>query len=145
MENDYDHHLPIVSHFPLSIFHPVMTKSRISADRVLLGILGTSSTSSVLLREWNRFLRNAGIDGSMDRYPCTAAALPECLSAMVHFDRRGYIVTRSLQKEIIVLMDRLDSSAVKRNAVDTVVNDGGVLVGYFLDNDAERRRDVWLT
>jgi hypothetical protein len=122
----------------------VMTKSRISSTRVLLGVLGKSSKSSEILREWNRFLREQGIDGSMDRYPCTAITLPERLSEMLHFDRRGYIVAESLQKIMKDFMDRLDSSSREHNAVDTIVNDRGIFTGYWTNNDDMCRKDLWL-
>ncbi|OGJ62000.1 hypothetical protein A3C37_00670 [Candidatus Peribacteria bacterium RIFCSPHIGHO2_02_FULL_53_20] len=120
-----------------------MTKSRISSSRLLLGVLGKSSKSSLILREWNRFLREQGIDGSMDRYPCTESMLPERLSEMLHFDRRGYIVTESLHSSIAALMDRLDPSAEERKSVDTVVNDGGMLIGYWTAEDDLSRRALW--
>lgn len=122
-----------------------MTKSRISTTRVLLGVLGASSQSSKILREWNRMLRAEKIDGSMDRYPCTAATLPERLSEMLHFDRRGYIISPALQEPIVPLMDILDTSAKKRGEVDTVVNDGGVLTGHWTGDTDERRRELWFS
>ncbi len=110
---------------------------------MLLGVLGASSQSSKILREWNRMLREESIDGSMDRYPCTALTLPERLSEMLHFDRRGYIIIPALHQPILPLMDILDASAQKRGAVDTVVNDGGVLKGYWTDNNNDQRISVW--
>lgn len=100
--------------------------------------------SSAILRKWNGFLRESDIDGSMDRYPCTEAMIPERLSEMLHFDRRGYIVSASLQIPVAAFMDRLDASAQKCNAVDTVVNDGGVLIGYWTDGDDALRQEFLL-
>lgn len=122
-----------------------MTKSRISTTRVLLGVLGASSQTSKILREWNRMLREEKIDGSMDRYPCTAVTLPERLSEMLHFDRRGYIIIPALHQPILPLMDILDTSAKKRGAVDTVVNNGGVLTGHWTNDDDALRQELWLS
>lgn len=120
-----------------------MTKSRTSTTRILLGVLGKSANSAKILREWNHFLREQGINGSMDRYPCSTATLPERLSEMLHFDRRGYIVATPLQQCVAGCMDRLDASAEAQNAVDTIVNDGGVLTGFWTEDNDERRRALW--
>ncbi len=120
-----------------------MTKSRISADRVLLGILGKLPDSGTVLSEWNRYMRAAGMDGSMDRYPCTEKTIPERLSQMMHFDRRGYIVAPFLQKALISFMDALDVSAKEKQIVDTIVNNGGILTGYWFDGDDGSRRKLW--
>lgn len=120
-----------------------MTKSRTATGRILLGILGKSSQSSRILREWNKFLRESGIDGSLDRYPCTENTIPERLSEMLHFDRCGYIVAEPLQKNMMGFMDHLDSSTQEHKAVDTVVNDGGVLTGFWTNSDDTRRKDLW--
>lgn len=120
-----------------------MTKPRTSVERVLLGILGKSHDSGAVLREWNSFLLAVGIDGTMDRYSCTEKAIPERLSEMVHFDRRGYIVTSSLQSAVLHTMDRLDISALQRQKVDTILNTGGVLTGYWTGGDSAWRREIW--
>ncbi len=125
------------------IHNTFVTKPRISTDRVLLGILGRCPDSSAVLREWNVLLRSAGIDGSMDRYPCSEQTIPERLSEMVHFDRRGYIVASSLQSAMLHAMDNLDPSTVSSQKVDTILNDGGVLTGYFVEGDHSLRRQIW--
>ncbi len=122
-----------------------MTKPRISSDRILLGVLGSSADSSAILREWNSYLRAAGIDGSMDRYPCSEKTIPERLSEMVHFDRLGYIVVPSLQSAMLQEMDDLDSSATESQKVDTILNDNGVLTGYFTNGESALRRELWFT
>jgi shikimate dehydrogenase len=124
-------------------FPCAMTKPRISNERILLGILGKSPDASAVLREWNSFFRSAGIDGSMDRYPCTEKTIPERLSEMVHFDRRGYIVASALQTAMLSPMDTLDGSAIQSHKVDTIINDNGVLTGYFTNGDSALRRELW--
>lgn len=120
-----------------------MTKPRISSDRILLGVLGSSADSSAILREWNSYLRSAGIDGSMDRYPCSEKTIPERMSEMVHFDRRGYIVAPALQTAMLSAMDNLDSSTTESQKVDTIFNEGGVLTGYCVAGDDTVRRNIW--
>jgi shikimate 5-dehydrogenase len=122
-----------------------MTKPRVSTERILLGVLGSSADSSAILREWNSYLRSAGIDGSMDRYPCSEKTIPERMSEMVHFDRRGYIVAPALQTAMLSAMDTLDSSAIQSHKVDTIINDNGVLTGFWMNGDSSSRRELWFT
>lgn len=120
-----------------------MTKSRTSPDRLLFGYLGKDVQTAATLKLWNALFHKRGVDASMDRYPCTVAKLPERLSEMMHFDRRGYIVAKSLQQAVGAFMDYLDASTTNRG-VDTIVNDGGVFTGYWMNGDDERRWELWL-
>lgn len=104
-----------------------MTKPRTSVHRELYGFIGTSAEAAQVLREWNRHFREQGIDASMDFYPTTAENLPERLSEMFHFDRRGYVVGKDLSKAIIPLLDHVEPQARRR--VVFVWNGGGVLYG----------------
>lgn len=71
-----------------------------------------------------------GIDASFAFYRTSVNDLPLRLSEMFHLERRGYIVAPELQKAIVPLLDSIDNSANERGVVDTVVNEGGVLVGF---------------
>ncbi|MDP7477205.1 MAG: hypothetical protein QF442_02030 [Candidatus Peribacteraceae bacterium] len=92
-------------------------------------------------RYWNSRFEEEGIDAFLDHYPTKEEELPERLSEMFHHDRRGYIVGKALQQAIIPLLDSIDSSAGE-GSVDTVVNDGGVLIGYVC-NDNIKRWNLW--
>ena len=83
------------------------------------------------------------MDAFMDYYPTKEGNLTERLSEMFHFDRRGYIVGKSLQKAIISLLDGLDTSASEEGSVDTVVNEEGVLIGYFCGDNRAKRMELW--
>lgn len=121
-----------------------MTKPRTNPDRQLFGVIGTVDDVSALRKQWNTFFEAQGMDAFMDYYPTPEAELPERLSEMFHFDRRGYIVGKPLQKAIIPLLDQLDESAREEGSVDTVANIGGVLTGYFLSCNFEQQKEVWL-
>jgi len=105
-----------------------VTKPRSSTHRELFGIIGQMPGVSKILREWNAAFRAQGIDASLDFYPTTVTNLPERLSEMFHFDRRGYIVGTSLQKVIIPLLDFVEPAA-RRRGVKYVSNAGGALHG----------------
>ncbi|MDD5026232.1 MAG: hypothetical protein PHH13_02525 [Candidatus Peribacteraceae bacterium] len=116
-----------------------MTRPRIDPHRELYGILGSMPTLRLLLRKWNEYFRSQGMNAFMDRYPATTGQLPERLSEMFHFDRRLYIVGKKLQKAILPLLDAVDAPV--KGGVDCVVNEGGVLKGYWVGeglDDPER-------
>ncbi|HBH20083.1 MAG TPA: hypothetical protein DDX11_03885 [Candidatus Peribacter riflensis] len=123
-----------------------MTKPRPSPHRELYGIIGHVPDASRILKQWNAAFRERGIDASLDVYPTTEKNLPERLSEMFHFDRRGYLVGNDLSKVIIPLLDRVEPAARRRpssakasegEGVAFVWNEGGILKG--------ERSDVNLT
>jgi shikimate 5-dehydrogenase len=116
-----------------------MTKPRTNPTRELLGIIGTIEDVSEEKRWWNARFKEEGIDAFMDNYPTKEQELPERLSEMFHFDRRGYIVGKALSKAIISLLDHLDASAAGEGRVDVVVNTGGIMTGY----SGQNREELW--
>jgi len=119
-----------------------MTKPRTNPNRELFGIIGTVDDVSGEKKWWNAQFKDKGIDAFMDSYPTKEKELPERLSEMFHFDRRGYIIGNPLQEAIIPLLDQLDSS-VGEGRVDFVANTGGVMTGYACA-DREKMWNIWL-
>jgi len=122
-----------------------MTKPRTSVDREIFGILGSIPNRSDVQRKWNEYFAERRMDAFMDHYPTTEKLLPERLSEMFHFDRRGYIVGDSLSTAVIPLLDGLDGSSRQSKKVNTVLNDGGVLIGFWTEGDdpVESRLLAW--
>ncbi len=116
-----------------------MTKSR-NDDRLIFGLLGSMPKAQAA---WEKRFRDMGVNACMSKYPTEAANLPERLSEMFHFDRRGYLVAANLQKDILPLLDVLDASARTHGLSDTVVNCAGVLHGFFFGTDDEARAQAW--
>jgi shikimate 5-dehydrogenase len=112
-----------------------MTKPRTSIHREIYGILGSHPQAAELRRAWERWFREKQIDATLERYPATVANLPERLSEMFHFDRRAYIIGPALQQAIIPLLDRLDDQAEEEGSIDTVMNEGGLMVGYWFGDE----------
>lgn len=106
-----------------------MTKPRTNPSRELFGIIGSLPDTSQQRQWWNAQFAEQGIDAFMDHYPTTVRELPERLSEMFHFDRRGYIVGKALQKAVISYLDVVDSS-VGQGSVAWLHNDSGVITGY---------------
>jgi shikimate 5-dehydrogenase len=110
----------------------------------VFGLLG-SKCSGQIRKVWNAFLKERGVDGFFDFYPTkTCEQLELRLSEMFLLHRRGYVIGEQFQETVIPLLDRLDTSAEKKGAVDTVVNDGGVFVGYWIGDSADARLSLWL-
>src|SRR3989339_871006 len=91
-----------------------MTKPRTSTHRELYGLIGSIPDVSNVLKVWNAYFREEGIDAVMNLYPTTVKNLPERLSEMFHFDRRAYIVGNNLSKAIIPLLDQVEPEARRR-------------------------------
>jgi shikimate 5-dehydrogenase len=109
-----------------------MTKTRISPDRELYGILGSHPDVSRLQSTWNAYFAKNAMDAFMDKYPTTVTTMHERLSEMFHFDRRAYIVGPTLQEAIIPFLDTCSEARV-----NCVVNTRGVFRGYLIDDPFE--------
>lgn len=120
-----------------------MTKPRDNPNRELFGVLGSLKNTSAEKKWWNARFAEEGIDAFLDYYPTKEEELPERLSEMFHFDRRGYIVADSLQKAIVPLLDSLDESAKKGGKASVITNKGGILIGAF-EHDREEIWKMWI-
>lgn len=122
-----------------------MTKPRTSVSREIFGILGSVPNRSHVQRAWNEYFQSHQMDAFMDHYPTVEKLLPERLSEMFHFDRRGYIVSSRLSEAVVPLLDRLDGSAQRAQRVNTVFNEGGILIGFWIEGDdsVHGRLSVW--
>lgn len=112
--------------------------------QVVCGLIGPSCASQARTR-WNELFREKNIPAFFDFYRTkTKEDLELRLSEMFLLERRGYVMAPELQTMIVPLLDRLDDTAKQTERVDTVVNDGGVLVGYSCGSD-EKRLAVWFS
>ncbi len=88
-------------------------------------------------KRWNQLFLDRGIDAFFDFYPTrTSQDLELRFSEMFLHERRGYLLTESLQISAVKLLDIPDASVIRSGKVDVVVNDGGVLTGYFIGESA---------
>lgn len=80
---------------------------------------------------WNARIREQGLDAFFDFYPTvTERDLTLRLAEMFHLERTAYLLSESLQKVVRPLLDRIDSSVSDGKAIDTVINCGGILIGF---------------
>jgi shikimate dehydrogenase len=83
----------------------------------------------------NAAFRKFGLDFCYVTFRVKSAALKEAVAGLRALNIRGFNVTIPHKVSVIPLLDSLDPLAAKIGAVNTVVNDGGLLKGY--NTDAE--------
>ncbi len=112
----------------------------------VFGLVGPSCKGQAR-KIWNALLKKEGIDGFFDFYRAkNSYDLVTRLSEMFLLERRGYLLDESLQESAAELMDMLTAEAKHAGRIDTVKNERGVLIGYFLDKaDPEAILKVWMT
>ncbi len=81
----------------------------------------------------NAAFRKLGLDYIYVPFRVKKEDLKETVESLRTLYVRGFNVTIPHKVAIIPFLDRLDSVAEKIGAVNTVVNDGGVLIGYNTD------------
>ena len=111
--------------------------------KTICGLIGSVCAAHARTR-WNKCFSDTGLDAFFDFYRTkTLQDLELRLSEMFLLERRGYVVSEEFQMLILPLLDRLDAKAREAGRVDTVTNEGGVLIGNFLDGDDDQRMSVW--
>jgi hypothetical protein len=98
---------------------------------LVLGLLAPRCTLSAR-KVWNDALQHIEKDRFFFDYYRTisCADLELRLSEMFLLERFGYIIDPSFSSLALPLLDVLDSSSLHTKRVDTILNRGGVLMGY---------------
>ena len=103
--------------------------------RQRLGIVGHPVAHSLSPAIQGAALRAAGIDAAYERWDTPPAALPERIATLRAPGCLGANVTIPHKQAALPLLDSLVPSAAGAGAVNTIVNDGGRLVGHNTDGD----------
>lgn len=103
---------------------------------MVLGLVGHPIAKSLSPVMHEAALRAAGIDGCYLRFDCDS--IEQIDDFIRAYEVRGVNVTMPYKTEVMDWLDAVDPSASSLGAVNTVVNDGGVLVGYNTDVDGIR-------
>jgi len=106
-------------------------------DCMVLGIIGNPLSKSMSPAMQNAALAEAGINGIY--LPFESPNLDQCDEAIRAYDIRGVNVTVPYKQAIMDHLDRVDRDASVVGAVNTVVNENGVLTGYNTDVIGIRR------
>lgn len=107
--------------------------TRISGTTRLLGVIGTpiAHTGSPIM--YNFCFDKYGMDAVYMAFECDASQVEATLQAMRRLNMRGMNVTMPCKQEAARLMDKLSPAAKIIGAVNTIVNDNGVLTGHITD------------
>ena len=114
-----------------------------SANRVLLGLIGANIMGSLSPPLFADAFRSAGIDGfyhlmDVDRLP--GRRLPQLLDAMKTAGFAGANITYPFKQEILPLLDKIDPEAAQVGAINTVaIAPDGRTTGYNFDRRGWRR------
>lgn len=107
--------------------------TRISGTTRLLGVIGTPIAHSGSPVMYNFCFDHYGLDYVYLAFECDASQVKDTLAAVRRLNMRGCNVTMPCKQEVARLMDHLSPAAKFVGAVNTVVNDGGVLTGHMTD------------
>lgn len=105
----------------------------IDGSTTLLGILGDPVSHSLSPRMQNAALTEMKLNMCYVPLHVTPADLPAAVAGLKAMQFRGANVTIPHKVAVAALMDSLDETAVRTGAVNTIVNNGGELVGHNTD------------
>lgn len=107
--------------------------TRISGKTRLLGVFGTPIKHSGSPIMYNFCFDHYGIDCSYLAFDTDVDQVKGSLDAMRRLNMRGANVTMPCKQEVARNMDKLSPAAKFIGAVNTIVNDNGVLTGHITD------------
>ena len=105
----------------------------ITAHTRLLGIFGYPVGHSLSPQIHNAALAAQGLDYVYLAFEVVPEQLPQAIGGMRALSMRGANITIPHKEAVIPLLDGVDAAAQRVGAVNTVVNDRGLLVGYNTD------------
>lgn len=107
--------------------------TRISGKTRLLGVIGTPIQHSGSPIMYNFCFNYYGIDCAYLAFDTNAEQVKDTLAAMRRLNMRGANVTMPCKQEVARNVDKLSDAARFVGAVNTIVNDNGVLTGHITD------------
>ena len=110
-----------------------MGSSAITGKTKICGVIGDPIEHTMSPVMHNAAFKKLGLDYVYVSFRVRKEELGEAIRGMRALNIRGFNVTIPHKVAIIPLLDKLDSLAEKIGAVNTVVNDDGVLSGYNTD------------
>ncbi len=107
--------------------------TRISGKTRLLGVIGKPVGHSGSPVMYNFCFDYYGLDGVYLAFECDESQVKDTIAAIRRLNMRGANVTMPCKREAARNMDRLSPAAKFIGAVNTIVNDNGVLTGHITD------------
>lgn len=106
---------------------------RISGKTKLIGLLATPISHSLSPKMHNEAFAKLGLDYAYLAFDCGNDQLEDAVKGFRGLNIRGYNVSMPNKTNICKYMDNLSPAAEMIGAVNTVVNDNGVLTGHITD------------
>ncbi|WP_318505054.1 shikimate dehydrogenase [Bacillus sp. T3] len=107
--------------------------SRITGKTKLIGLLGTPISHSLSPTMHNAAFTRLGLDYVYLAFEIGNQSLPDVLKGLRALNVRGFNVTMPNKTLVCKYLDKLSPAAELAGAVNTVVNDGGILTGHITD------------
>lgn len=105
----------------------------ISGKTTLYGLIGNPVSHSISPKMHNTAFEETGVDGCYLAFEADEDNLKETVNALKRLKARGWNVTMPCKSEMVQYCDLLSKEAEMCGAVNTVVNDNGILTGYSTD------------
>ncbi|MDD4859868.1 MAG: shikimate dehydrogenase [Dehalococcoidales bacterium] len=110
-----------------------MTNNRVTGRTRVCGLIGDRVEHSVSPMMHGAAFRKLGLDYVYVTFKVMPESLPEAVAGMRALNIRGLNVTIPHKIAVMGLLDEVDTHARGIGAVNTIVNDNGVLKGYNTD------------
>ncbi|GGI62417.1 shikimate dehydrogenase [Limosilactobacillus caviae] len=106
---------------------------RIDGHTILIGLMATPIRHSMSPTMHNNAFAKLGLNYAYLAFEVGNDQLADAVQAIRTLDMRGSNVSMPNKQKILPLLDKLSPAAKMAGAVNTVVNDNGVLTGYTTD------------
>lgn len=110
-------------------------ESRISGHTGLLALIGSPVGHSGSPAMYNYSFQRLGLDYAYVAFDIKVEEVKDAIAAMKTFHMRGCNVTMPCKTEAAKYMDTLSPAARIIGAVNTIVNDNGILTGHITDGE----------
>ncbi|MFD1671771.1 shikimate dehydrogenase [Agrilactobacillus yilanensis] len=107
--------------------------TRIDGHTILIGLMAYPIRHSMSPTMHNSAFEKLDLNYAYLAFEITNDELPNAIEAIRTLDMRGSNVSMPNKQKVIPLLDKLDPAAELVGAVNTIVNDNGVLTGYTTD------------
>jgi len=110
-----------------------MMPERIDGHTLLIGLMAYPIRHSMSPTMHNNAFAKLGLNYAYLAFEVGNDQLPAAIQAIRTLDMRGSNISMPNKQKVIPLLDKLDPAAEMIGAVNTVVNDKGILTGYTTD------------
>ncbi|MFD0897191.1 shikimate dehydrogenase [Loigolactobacillus binensis] len=106
---------------------------RIDGHTILIGLMAYPIRHSMSPTMHNNAFAKLGLNYAYLAFDVTNKELPGAIAAIRSLGMRGSNISMPNKQKVIPLLDKLDPAAEMVGAVNTIVNDNGILTGYTTD------------